>query len=108
MHAIMRFILTSAGGLLLAAVAWTATAAEADLTRYAGSSSNLSAVVTAITLVEPCDGGITLLEEVIESYQVVELIVACSSDQDDSRTVVLRFDMLEGGGLRPASFGRLQ
>jgi hypothetical protein len=91
---------------MFAYTAATAMAAEADLSRYAGSSSNLSAVVTAITLVEPCEGDITLSEEVIDSYQVVELTVACSSDADDTRTVILRFDMLEGGGLRPASFGR--
>lgn len=76
-----------------------------SLERYAGSSTTLSAVVTAVTMVEPCDGDITFREEVIESYQVVELTVACSSDEDGARTIVLRFDMLEGGGLKPASFG---
>ncbi len=87
-------------------VAGAATAAEPDFSRYASSSATLSAVVTAVALVEPCEGDITFAEEVIDSYQVVELTVACSSDADASRSVILRFDMLEGGGLRPASFGR--
>ena len=106
MHVITRGVpgLLCAAALVLGVRA--AEAAETDLSRYAQSSATLSAVVTAISLVEPCDGEIALAEEVIESYQVVELMVSCSSDSDDSRTVILRFDMLEGGGLRPASFGR--
>ena len=98
--------LTATGLFGLLGVTAAATAAEtADLSRYAGSSATLSAVVTAMALVEPCDGAITFAEEVIESYQVVELMVACSSDADNSRSVILRFDMLEGGKLKPASFG---
>ncbi len=93
-------------GLAVVCTAGTAVAAEADFSRYAGSSATLSAVVTAVSLVEPCEGEITFAEEVIDSYQVVELTVSCSSDSDTSRAVILRFDMLEGGGLRPASFGR--
>lgn len=92
-------------GLAAICTAGTAVAAEADFSRYAGSSATLSAVVTAVSLVEPCEGEITFAEEVIDSYQVVELTVSCS-DSDTSRAVILRFDMLEGGGLRPASFGR--
>ena len=93
------------GGMALL-ITGTAQGAEADFKRYAGSSTNLSAVATAVSMVEPCEGDITFSEEVIESYQVVELTVGCSSDGDTSRAVILRFDMLEGGGIRPASFGR--
>ncbi len=106
MCAMKRLGLNWMCGAMLVFSAGTAAAAEADLLRYAGSSATLSAVVTAVSLVEPCEGDVTFAEEVIESYQVVELTVACSSDSDTARTVILRFDMLEGGGLRPASFGR--
>lgn len=100
----LKTLIAAAG---VTAVAALPAAAEVitGLERYAGSSSTLSAVVTAITMVEPCEGEIIFREEVIESYQVVELTVSCSSDQDASREVILRFDMLEGGKLKPASYG---
>ena len=98
-----------AGIALAGACLLTASPSGAEvitgLERYAGSSSTLSAVVTAITMVEPCEGEIIFREEVIESYNVVELNVSCSSDEDASRSVILRFDILEDGGLKPASFG---
>lgn len=98
-------VLSSSIAVALACAGSAASAADADLSRYAKSSANLSAVAAAVSLVEPCEGNITFQEAVIESYQVVELTVTCDSDTDDSRTVILRFDMLEGGGLKPASFG---
>jgi len=53
-------------------------------------------------MVEPCEGKITFREEVVESYQVIELLVACSDGDEMTKGVMLRFDMLEGGEMRHA------
>ena len=81
--------------------AGTAVAENAfDFSKYADSSANLTAVATAVSLVEPCSGKISFSEATIESYDTVELTVAC----EEAKKVVLRFEILEGGKLRPASF----
>lgn len=76
---------------------------DVDLSKYAASSANLSALAAAVSLVEPCNGAIAFNEEIVESYGVVELTVSCTGGSTP-QPVILRFDMLDGGKLRPASF----
>lgn len=77
---------------------------DVDLSKYSASSATLSALAAAVSLVEPCDGAIAFNEEIVESYGVVELTVSCTGGGGTSQPVILRFDMLENGKLRPASF----
>lgn len=74
-----------------------------DFTKYTASSATLGAVTTAVSMVEPCEGTISFAEEIVESYGVVELTVSCTGGAK-ANPVILRFDMLDGGKLRPASF----
>ncbi len=75
-----------------------------DFAKYAASSATLSAIATAVSLVEPCGQPLSYTEEIIESYGVVELTVACIGDGDEEAAVILRFDIQENGYLIPQSF----
>jgi hypothetical protein len=79
--------------------------APVDFAKYMVHSATLAAVVTAISMVEPCSVPIQFEEIVVESYETLELIVTCNSGQfEDEGSVIVRFLMLEGGVLVPQSY----
>ena len=86
---------------LLVVTATGATAADVDYSRYFKSATAMSAVASAISILEPCEKPIKFSEKVEED--AVTLTATCPAGAD-SITVNVSFQRDETGTLFPDSF----
>jgi hypothetical protein len=85
--------------LASAAPSW---AADVDYSRYFKSSTALSAVSSAISILEPCEKPISFSEKVDDD--IVTFSASCESSDGEAITVNLTFQRDESGDLFPDSF----
>lgn len=78
--------------------------AAIDFSKYMSHSATLAAVVTAMSMLEPCSEPLAFTDEVIESYETVELTITCQGGENGEAAIIVRFLMLENGFLAPQSF----
>lgn len=84
------FVVTASAGI----------AAEVDFSRYFKSSISLSAVASAVSILEPCESPIKFSEKV--EAEDVTLAATCAGS--DAITVKVHFQRDESGNLFPDSF----
>ncbi len=87
---------------VLVLVATSANAADVDYSRYFKSSAALSAVASALSILEPCEKPIAFSETTEES--AVKLKATCPATDGEAITVELSFQSDEAGNLFPDSF----
>ncbi|MCH9808993.1 MAG: hypothetical protein K0U74_14810 [Alphaproteobacteria bacterium] len=90
------------GGVLVATSVSSRAADSVDFSRYFSSSTALSAVSSALSILEPCDKPIKFSEKI--EKEAVELTAVCKPDEGDSISVRLSFQRDESGNLFPDSF----
>lgn len=94
------------GGLiscpLLVAATTSSFAADVDFSRYFNSATSLSAVASAISILEPCEKPIKFSEKV--ETDSVTLTATCPASDGEAITVNLSFQKDESGTLFPDSF----
>ena len=89
-------------GAALVLAATSANAADTNYARYFKSSAALSAVASAISILEPCEKPIQFSEKTEDS--TVKLKATCPATDGDAITVELSFQSDEAGNLFPDSF----
>ena len=94
------------GAVICAAVFFASAApswaADVDYSRYFKSSTALSAVSSAISILEPCEKAISFSEKVEDD--IVTFSAKCESSTGEAITVNLTFQRDESGDLFPDSF----
>jgi len=89
-------------GTLLVAATSSGFAADVDFSRYFKSATALSAVASAVSILEPCEKPIKFSEKV--ENDSVTLTATCPASDADSITVNISFQKDESGTLFPDSF----
>ena len=88
-----------AAAVLVPAASW---AADVDYSRYFKSSTALSAVASAISILEPCENPISYAEKVEDDS--VTFSATCKSSGGEAITVNINFQRDETGELFPDTF----
>ncbi|MBU2581948.1 MAG: hypothetical protein KJ622_09540 [Alphaproteobacteria bacterium] len=89
-------------GALLVATSTSSIAADVDFSRYFKSATALSAVASAVSILEPCEKAIKFSEKV--EKESVTLTAVCPASEGDAITVNVSFQKDETGTLFPDSF----
>ena len=89
-------------GTALVASAASSLAADIDYSRYFKSSTALSAISSAVSILEPCEKPIQFSEQVEKDS--VTFSASCPSSDGEAITVKLSFQRDESGNLFPDSF----
>jgi hypothetical protein len=89
-------------GSMLVAATTSANAADVDFSRYFKSSAALSAVASAVSILEPCEKPVKFAETVEEA--TVKLKATCPASDGEAITVELSFQHDEAGNLFPDAF----
>ncbi|MEQ8824510.1 MAG: hypothetical protein RIC14_09060 [Filomicrobium sp.] len=87
---------------LLAASLSAASAEGTDYSRYFKSSSALSAVASAVSILEPCEKPIKFEET--KDGSTLKLKMTCPATEGDAIVVELTFQTDDAGNLFPDSF----
>lgn len=89
-------------GSILVVATTSANAADIDYSRYFKSSTALSAVASAISILEPCEKPVQFSETVEDTS--VKLKATCPATDGDPITVELSFQKDDAGNLFPDTF----
>lgn len=89
-------------GCLTVAATTSSLAADVDFSRYFKSAAALSAVASAVSILEPCEKAIEFSEKV--EGDSVTLTAVCPASDGEAITVNVEFQKDETGTLFPDSF----